>query len=69
MANMTQIQCGECGGAFYAGRDINTGREIFAMCDDCGHEVTAADITPNLEPGEVLTFDARGRLSYVTTEA
>ena len=62
---MITIVCAECGqGHYYAGRDLSTGRSLWAVCDECGHEVAEADLT--LDEGEAVAWDEEGRLAYTT---
>lgn len=60
----TKIECGECGGTYYPARDLTTGRDIFAMCDDCGHEMSASDFI--MDEGESLVFGPTDALGYIT---
>lgn len=59
-STFTPIECGECGGPFYILTATGYGSE-------CGHTVTASDITPNLEEGEALQV-RNGVLGYITNE-
>lgn len=59
------IACAECSAeAYYPARDINTGRDIWAMCSECGHEVAEVDIY--LEDGDRLVWLPTGALGYFT---
>jgi hypothetical protein len=58
MSTFTVIQCGECGGQYEC---VGTLR----YRSNCGHEVTAHDITPNLDEGETLAC-VSGVLGYVS---
>lgn len=61
----TAIACAECAKpAYYPARDVNTGRDIWAMCSECGHEINQCDIL--LEDGDRLVWLESGALGYFT---
>jgi DNA-directed RNA polymerase subunit RPC12/RpoP len=61
---MNEIICSECGeGHFYPAHALHTPTDAEYVCDECGAEVNARDFV--LDPGEALTLDAQGRVSYL----
>ena len=64
--SVTVIECSECGGHYYAGRNVITGETYFGLCHECGHTVAERDIT--LDWDERIAWDREGRLGYTTVE-